>query len=932
MKINFINSIIKPNFKGAQNAYTTKPEPQSTNDIKKSNGIVDYNVKVPLKYTSQGIIDLPFETKAHMYKLENGQRVAIIPTDGPTIVKTYVNVGSMNEYDDERGISHFIEHSLFNGSDGLEKGEFFDTVNKMGASTNAATGFSTTNYYIKSNLLKPQDLEHKIKIHASMLETPKFSEDMIEKEKGPIDSEISMILDNTSNLAINNSIKNLFGIKSTSKDLIGGNTNNIDKLTRKNVIEYYKNNYYPTNMVTVITGDVTPDETIKLISKYFKSNNKAPKVRNHEEFTPIQKSVRNDIISPKATKTHVSIAFVGPENSDSKDKIISDAFNMLMLGTSSARLSQALENIQSTAEYSTDRMESRPTGKSVLLFNSVTSENNSENVMKAIFEEVSKLENNPPTDNELNIIKKNLKIEIANNFEFSSSINSIVGNAMLDNDLDSVVNYNQTIDSLTSKDLVDFAKKYLNLNKASITVVHPKTTSSEIKKNYNSSISFKGSKKQALDLSKIEKYSLQNNIELYTNDTKKDLSTIDISLTTKHPVKVIPGTAEIMTIMLNRGTEFSDEKALNNKLAQEGIKNTFHCDDAGIYINSSSLATDSVDAIKAIKETILNPRLTEENFEYAKSYLKEEFDAIPPNSTEAMLGEMYKGQRHGVVSKDIKNNIDNISLNDVKKFYNELLNDLEARCAISGPMKNSNYKNSVINEMNSDFPTFRKATVKTIDSYKDVENAKIIIQNSDKSQAQIELGYKFKTNDNLKDSATFVLLETILGGTPASRLFSDLREKQKLAYQVNTRMYTFDNSDIISLFIKTTTDDTTQKEKTYDNLQKSIDGFNKHINKLMTEEVSEEELESAKLTYKNRILNFKESSSSKNDLILTGAESTYGVELNNKALDIVDEITPQDIKIAANYIFSTKPILSIVATKDTIEHNSDYLKKLNQEY
>ena len=52
-------------------------------------------------------------------------------------------------------------------------------------------------------------------------------------------------------------------------DLVAGNTDNIDKLTRDDVVNYFKSNYYPANMVTVVTGEVNPDETIGLISKYF---------------------------------------------------------------------------------------------------------------------------------------------------------------------------------------------------------------------------------------------------------------------------------------------------------------------------------------------------------------------------------------------------------------------------------------------------------------------------------------------------------------------------------------------------------------------------------------------------------------------------------------------------------------------------------------
>ncbi len=113
----------------------------------------DYNVKTPIAYSRIGDIKISDNLTAQSYKLANGQRVVILPKDGPTIVKTYVNTGSFNEPDNLRGISHYIEHNLFNGSEDLGDKVFFDEVNKMGADTNASTSFSVTDYYIASNLL-----------------------------------------------------------------------------------------------------------------------------------------------------------------------------------------------------------------------------------------------------------------------------------------------------------------------------------------------------------------------------------------------------------------------------------------------------------------------------------------------------------------------------------------------------------------------------------------------------------------------------------------------------------------------------------------------------------------------------------------------------------------------------------------------------------
>ena len=282
----------------------------------------DYNVKVPIGYQKIKDLALPYDLKASWYKLANGQNVIIIPKEGTTVVKSYVKTGSMNEPDNLRGISHYIEHNLFNGSEGLEAGEFFERVDDMGASTNAATGFAETNYYISSNLLKKDDLEQKIKLHASMLQSPRFAVDMLEKEKGIVNSEINMILSDPQNIGFNRVIKSLYGINSTSTDLIGGSTQNITNLTRDDVVSYFDRNYYPANMVTVVSGEVDPDETMSLISKYFNSKKLPPASRNYEKLTPTQSPKREDLISDKAYSTGIYVGFNGPANNDAKGQVL----------------------------------------------------------------------------------------------------------------------------------------------------------------------------------------------------------------------------------------------------------------------------------------------------------------------------------------------------------------------------------------------------------------------------------------------------------------------------------------------------------------------------------------------------------------------------------------------------------------------------------
>lgn len=945
MKINPIQVSFNANPEAVKQPQNTANSSAVTNPVQNKKPQVNdlqnvtptYNVKVPLKYTDLGEVKLPCNITAHLYKLENGQRVVIIPKKGPTVVKSYVNVGSMNEPDRVRGISHFIEHNLFNGSEGLEAGEFFATVNKLGANTNASTGFSATDYYIESNLLKKKDLETEIKIHASMLETPRFAENMITKEKGPVTSEINMILDDPENIAVNTTLKTLYNINSTSKDIIGGTVENINRLTKEDVVDYYKRNYYPANMTTVITGEVDPQNAISLISKNFNYGMKNPATnsRYYEKLTPIQQTVRKDLVSDKTNAAVLSIGFNGPQNNNTKDKILLDAFQFFLVGSSIARLNKSLEEIQTNAFVSSERISSRPEDHLVVLFSTQTSDGNVQNAINKVFTEIADLEKNPPTEQELNIVKKKLKLNLAQVFESSATINSVVGAGMLDNDLKSVLEFEKVIDNLTSQDIVNFAKKYFDTNKAAITVIHPgnenvQNSAANTAKAHN--LSFKGNSdeinpKEAIETGKLKRYGITNNLSVVTNEIDKDLATFDISLSADAPADVKPGVSNILAIMLNRGSKFKDNKKFFSDLENQGIQTNFDASKNEIVVNSMFLPSDCTNAMKTAKEVLLNPRFTQDDLDYAKTFLRESLQNQPKSSQEGLLKEMFKGQIYGTTSEDVLKSINNIQLSDVEGLYQYIMQNSQGNVTISGPFnKNPQLRETMLKELSTDFPTFKPAKPSLFSSYIPVKESNIVVQEHNKSQAEIQMGYKFKTNNNMQDALTFELLNTILGGTPSSRLFSDLREKQKLAYQVNSKLGYFDNSGVISLFIKTTTDDPQTGSTSYDNLQKSIEGFKFHAQKLMSENVTEEELESAKLTLKNKILNSSELTTDKNLSILMGLKSPYGVTADNQELALIDKITVNDIRSAANYIFNSNPTISIVATKTTLDKNKDYLR------
>ena len=761
-----------------------------------------------------------------------------------------------------------------------------------------------------------------------MLETPKFAVDMLEKEKGIVNSEINMLTSNPDNIAFSNTLKNLFNIKTTSVDIVGGTTNNITNLTREDVVNYFNNNYFPANMVTVISGEIEPEETMQLVSKYFNSNKRPQQNRYFENINPITTSVRQDIISDKAHSPVIVMGFVGPKNNDTKSRIYAAALAGLMFSSSDAL--KYFKPLNANVNSMEEKILAKSDAPRAIMVMAESSEENCEKLIKEIYARIEKYQQREVTAEELKIVKRDLKKVFTGIFESSFEINNFIGTSMLEDRVNGINEYEKIIDEMTPQDLMMAAKEFYDLNKTAITVLHPKEVDvNKITKNYNKAnqINFMGTnKKQAINMNKVKQYDLSNNYRVLTYDN--NLPEIHSNIVMRVKTPIIPknkATYAVLNEILQNGTLNKNHHEFIKQLEEDGVGLSVCADDCGI---TSMFTTDVQDYDKAFQlyqELLMFPRFTQETFTNAVKNVKDRIQRSGKSPNNKLNSELFKTH---YTKEDIYKDLDTLTLDDVKYTYYALLNNSNAITSIAAPYKdNPNLKNNIFRNISSLQPVTPYEII-TREDFEPIQETKVLTDTDTTNQAKIVMAYKYRNTGNIKDIVTLNLMNYILGGSPSSRLFNDLREQQKLAYSVNSKLSKENTTGVIKLAIGTTTDNKDTGEQSFENLQKSINGFKEHVNKIKTEKVSEQELNSAKLALKNTILSSTEKTFGKNAEILAGAGGYYGPNITNKLLEEIDKITADDIYNAANYVFKGKPLYSVVATQDTLDFNKEYLDKL----
>lgn len=913
----------------------TKPIYSDDDEIKVTelNKTTPYvGIKTPQAYSKLGVSKLDNGLSVYSYKLANGHRVSVIPMeDSPVIVKNYVNVGSMNETDDIKGISHFLEHMAFNGTNGsegyikLNRGDSFKMIDELGGWTNASTNYSLTDYVNSTPMLNNSDLEKQIRVIAAMSEDLQLSSDMIEKEKFPVCSEIDMILDSPETIALDQTVRSLFNVKSSADELVGGSVEHIKNLDRQKVLDYYNKYYTPDNMHLVITGNVNPDEVMQIVSKNFHSKKVSNGKRYDEKLSPIENNVRKDFITDKATSANIIIGFSGHKTNDIKSEVISDVV-LRYIYSADCGLSDELKKLGAYSFVGNEKISTNSNNPTLNYYEVDCTDANSEKVLKLIFDKFSNLK---ITDEKvLNNIKEYLKMNYNDSLEHSEFLNTCVGKSAFDGNFDFLANYNSILEEITLDDVNNYIKNYMNISKAAVTVVHPETTEKTIMNNYKEaqSITFKGNTRKPINTDKVLVAEFDNNYRVAFSESKNNNAPFNIILKYDIPKDVNPATFLVLSQILSKGTMNMPEKEFKKTLENNSISVAASAGKDTLVLSGHSSASNFEKTTQKAYELLYSPRIKEAEVKEAIEHIKDVYSRYDKSSGDLYEEYESKNNPHYDSLDEILSGLDKVTMDDVQSLYNYIIKNSKGIITVNIPETSKDMKTRAYNEF-SKFKPVQPFEYEIEKIYTDNQKPVVLTKEKNVSQAEITQTYKYQTDGSIKEKLTAILMNSILSSSNSIGLFNSLREHDHLAYRVNSSNTRTGDCGEISLFILTTTDNKDRGVTSYDNLSKSINGFNRQINKLVNSEYTDTDLETAKRALKASFLN-KETVYSKMNSISNAIGHGETPDYDNRAFELIDSITREDIDNLSKRVFAGKPIYSIVASKETLDYNKEYLDSL----
>ena len=267
-------------------------------------------------------------------RYSNGLRLVVKEMQGLMSVTmgVLVGTGASAETDAEDGISHFIEHMQFKGTEKRTAFEISDAFDRIGAQVNAFTGKDITCYYSKCTSDHTQTC---FELLADLFLNSTFPEEEMEREKGVVCEEISMNEDTPEDLCLDLLSTAFYGKENYGRNILG-TTERVKSFTVADIMRYKKARYCPENIVISFAGAIDKQTAEALVEEFFAT---LPAGKFEDRKPNIIKPHLSLVKRKPIEQMHLAIAYPAVPRGDKKEDVYA-ALNSILGGSMSARLFQ----------------------------------------------------------------------------------------------------------------------------------------------------------------------------------------------------------------------------------------------------------------------------------------------------------------------------------------------------------------------------------------------------------------------------------------------------------------------------------------------------------------------------------------------------------------------------------------------------------------
>ncbi len=844
------------------------------------------------------IANCAFAGDFNVYKLDNGQTVVIkeVKTNPIVTIDTWIKTGSINENDQNNGVSHFLEHLFFKGTTNHAPGEFDKILETKGAVTNAATSKDFTHYYIT---IPSKDFDLAMEMHSDMLLHPLIPRKELEKERKVVIEEI-MKDANSPNTLVYDNLVNMLYTQHPYKRKVIGKADIISTIHRDQILDYYNKFYAPSNMVTVIVGDVDSAKALEKVKQDFNSEYKKP-VKNSFPKEKILTSQAKNIAYSDTQTGYMLIGFRGTDVDDKDSYALDVLATILGDGRSSVFYQTIKEQKQLATSISASNTGFKDDG--IFYVSATFLPDKCSKLEQTIFDEIKNIQKNRVTQEQLRLAKNIIERDTYYARESISNIAGEIGYTYVTtDDIKYYDTYIDNIKNVTADDVKKAANKYLGKDKSAVSILLPNTCK-EVK---ISNTAVKNTTAKLISENKnTQKYELSNGATLLlTPNQVNDIIAISIFSKGGEFIEKIPGTADLTSSVLTKGTKKYSSIDFAKTLEDNGIKIVPSVKPDSFMITVLTTKNEYEKTLELLNEVINNATLDDYEIEKSRTdklnAIKKSKD-IPLNiAIDNYKNYIFENTPYSISNSKLEKTLPQIQFDDVRNYYSKAFYPKNVVISINGNIdkdKTIDEFTKIFNNKKGEKFDYSKYSIPSLK-----EGKKISTSIKDLKTDWIFMGWQTSGLLNKKEYATLEVIDSLLGSGMSSRLFKNLRDKDGLAYQLGSQYAPNVLKGSFIVYIGTNPQ----------NLDYATKRLQEEVFRLKTEFVGTKELQEAKDKLLGHYIIGQETNLDKATTIGWFETSGRSYQFDDEYVKLINSVTESDIIEVANKYFNNNYVLSIV--------------------
>jgi zinc protease len=847
------------------------------------------------------------------HTLDNGLTVILKENHSSPLVsfQMWIKVGSADEQDKEAGITHFIEHMLFKGTAKRKVGEIAREVETAGGEINAFTSYDQTVFYL---VIPNRYFSSGLDIIADAIQNSSFDPEELKREKEVVLEEVRMRTDQPSTKLDEALFSAAYTVHPYQRPIIGFEKT-VQSFDQAKVMEYFRKWYAPDNMVLAVTGDFNSDEALASIKKAFLDFTSHMTGNPNRPAEPTQREMRSVILSEDVQKTYLEMAFHIPAVSH-KDLYPLDLLASILGDGESSRLYQKVK-AEAGLVHSINASSYTPRDPGVMMIGCLLEADKAKPALTKIFQELYRIQDEPPSSEEI----QKAKLKLTSDFLYSQQ--TIQGEGRQLGYFETVVGdvafeqtYVERVNQVTAQDIIKVAQKYLTPQNATIGLLVPEKETSPITyEGIRESIPQRGKPSVLASTTPYpvtQKFILPNGITLVVRENR-NLPIVSMQAVflggVRFEKKENNGINNFIAEMLTKGTKKRSALDIAKEIeSMAGGVNGFSGRNS-FGVSCTILSQFFEQGLDLFSDVLINSSFPEEELAKKRAdiiaAIEQEKDQPFPFIRKNFDAFFFENHPYGMDALGTKDVVNKLTSQELEEYYGSLARSKNLVITIVGDVRADNAKKMVealfhgFSGLPCAYPTVSQGSQSAVFRQKEIKQG-------EKAQAQVMLGFSGVDIKN-PDKHSLDVLNTILAGQ-GGRLFTELRDKQSLAYVVTSFAWEGIDPGYIAFYIGC------EPSK----VEKAIDGIKKEIQKITEEKVSPQELERAQ----NYVVgNFSiEHQTNASIAAEMGFNERYGLgnDYSKTYLDKILKVSVKDVqRVAKKYLDLTKYTLLIVKPEET---------------